>query len=105
MAYASVKPETPRNEAKPRGKQHHHTMRQELVGRKLIKCPHCRKLLIHTDPKTLISIYAAPQGKKKTDIPGLIVMQCVNCKKETGLTVTTGACIEQGSAQFEGGVF
>ena len=58
--------------------------RQELAGRKLIKCPYCRELLIHIDRHTLVKIYSLPKGKKK-EIPGLIIRRCDYCKEEVGM--------------------
>ena len=39
--------------------------RAELVGRKLIKCPHCRELLMDLDRNDKVELFRIPARKRK----------------------------------------
>jgi hypothetical protein len=58
----------------------------ELVGRKLIKCPHdsCGNLLMHINAKARVRVYSSPLGKHMSDVAGLIVFKCASCQKTVG---------------------
>ena len=60
----------------------------ELVGRKLIKCPFCRGLLIYVNRNISVRIYHMPRGKHQ-NVPDLFVKRCNSCKKEVGFVITT----------------
>jgi len=38
---------------------------RELAGRKIIKCPHCREMLMDVDRNTKVEIFSNPDHKRK----------------------------------------
>ena len=64
------------------------TSRKELVGRKIIRCPNCRNILIDVDRNTLVRIFQTPKNKRKPNTPGLEFRKCFICKSEVGMIMT-----------------
>lgn len=63
--------------------------RTAITGRKRIKCPHCRGLLIHVDRDVIVQTYINQMGKNRKDIPGLTNKRCPVCGKDVGLAIAT----------------
>ena len=52
-----------------------------LAGRKLIKCPHCKELLMDVDRNEKVELYSLPSRKK---IRYEKFKQCTACKGRVG---------------------
>ena len=59
--------------------------KQELAGRKLIKCPNCGEYLTSIDRNAKVRLYQKPRSGNQKDIPGLFVLKCPDCKKDVGI--------------------
>ena len=59
--------------------------KQELAGRKLIKCPFCREYLTSIDRNAKVRLYKKAPNKRQQDIPGLIALKCHYCKEDIGI--------------------
>ncbi len=59
----------------------------ELVGRKLINCPHCPALLTHVELGVSVKIYRLSKGKPKKEIPGLYIKRCDACNNDVGIVM------------------
>jgi len=51
--------------------RHIHPVGPELAGRKIIKCPHCREMLMDVDRNTKVQLFRIPEDKRKP----------INCEK------------------------
>ncbi len=60
--------------------------RAALVGRKLIKCPHCREYLMEISRDTLVTIYRLPSQKVR--LTRSQIRRCEFCKGEVGIVYT-----------------
>jgi formate hydrogenlyase subunit 6/NADH:ubiquinone oxidoreductase subunit I len=60
----------------------------DLIGRKLIKCPYCRELLTDVERTTLVQLFKLTKGKKKKEIPSMVVKRCIVCKENVGMVMT-----------------
>jgi len=59
--------------------------KQELAGRKLIKCPFCREYLTSIDRNAKVRLYRKPENVNQKEIPGLIALKCPPCKNDVGI--------------------
>ena len=58
----------------------------ELFGRKIIKCPYCREIIMDVDRTTMVEIFRLPKsGKKK--IKCQEYKKCDICKNEFGYNI------------------
>ncbi len=62
--------------------------REELKGRKLIKCPCCRELLMDLDRNEKVELFILPTRKWRHYEE---VKVCDACKRKIGYTLTTTA--------------
>ena len=63
---------------------------RELAGRKIIRCPHCREMLMDVDRDTKVELYSIPKGKRKPAICKEL-KQCSACGGKVGYNLKQSA--------------
>ena len=65
---------------------------RELAGRKIIRCPHCREMLMDVDRYTKVEIFGAPERSHRP-VRYEKIKSCPQCGKKVGynLILPTGA--------------
>ena len=65
---------------------------RELAGRKIIRCPHCREMLMDVDRYTRVEIFGAPERRHKP-VKCEKIKTCAHCGGKVGynLIPPTGA--------------
>ena len=64
--------------------------REELKGRKLIKCPHCRELLMDLDKDDKVDLFCIPARKRKP-VCWERTKQCEICGGKVGYNLIKAA--------------
>ena len=55
----------------------------ELAGRKIIRCPHCREMLMDVDRNTKVELFSIPARKRKP-VNCENTKVCTNCGGKVG---------------------
>ena len=62
-----------------------HAERKTYAGRKLIRCPSCREVLLDIHKDTRVQLYRVNRGK--AFIPKVHYRKCYFCKDEVGIKI------------------
>jgi len=62
-----------------------------LAGRKLIKCPHCRELLMDLDKSEKVELFSIPARRARKHADYQKVRQCAVCGGKVGYNLISSA--------------
>ena len=66
-------------------------MPREFAGRKLIKCPHCRELLMDLDKSDKVELFSIPTRKARNPADYQEIRQCAACGGKVGYNLISSA--------------
>ena len=62
-----------------------------LAGRKIIRCPHCRDILMDIDKNDKVELFSLPARAPRNTVRYQEVKQCHSCRRKTGYNLISPA--------------
>ena len=81
----TAQPKTMERKPRPGGR--------ELAGRKIIRCPHCREMLMDIDKNEKVELFSKPDAKQKP-VKYKKIKQCDVCGQKVGYNLIRPAGTE-----------